>query len=164
MSARCVAYIGAGANLGDRAATLRGAMDALDAVANARVSAMSSLYETEPVGGVQQPAYLNMAARIETTLSPEALLGELQKIERTFGRRREGEIRWGPRTLDLDLLLFGNETRQTESLTLPHPRMWERAFVLIPLREVADAELAEKLEAFPKSDTTVRLYQAGQCF
>jgi len=170
------AYISAGSNLGDRAASLRGAMRALAETPGVRVAAVSALYETAPVGGVPQPPYLNLAARLEIPPSPaqasapahthalahtpETLLAEMQRIERAFGRRRETEIRWGPRTLDLDLLLFDNETRATDFLTLPHPRMWERAFVLIPLREVAcaaDALLREKLEKFPASDPSVRL-------
>jgi len=157
------AHISAGSNLGDRAATLRAAMRALAAIPGVRVAAVSALYETDPVGGVPQPPYLNLAARLEITpamaLTPETLLDEMQRIERVFGRRRENEIRWGPRALDLDLLLFGDETRATDFLTLPHPRMWERAFVLIPLREVAaDAPLRAKLKNFPASAPTVRVF------
>jgi 2-amino-4-hydroxy-6-hydroxymethyldihydropteridine diphosphokinase len=163
MNATRCACISAGSNLGDRAENLRGGLRALGELPGVRVVAVSSVYETDPVGGVPQPAYLNVAARLDVAaaLSPETLLAGMQKIERTFGRRREDEIRWGPRTLDLDLLLFGGEMRATEFLTLPHPRMWERAFVLIPLREVADAQdawLAEKLEKIPKDTPSVRLY------
>ena len=151
-SSHITAYISAGANLGDRAAALRGALRALGEMAGVRVAAVSAIYETEPVGGVTQPLFLNLAARLEiavsVALTPEALLGEMQRIERVFGRGREGEIRWGPRTLDLDLLLFGDERRATDFLTLPHPRMWERAFVLAPLREVAVGALREKLEDY----------------
>lgn len=151
------AYIGAGSNVGDREANLREAMRALDAAARVKVNAVSSIYETAPVGGVPQPDYLNLAARLAVgNLAPEELLNELQRIERAFGRNRETETRWGPRTLDLDLLLFGDETRDTARLALPHPRMWERAFVLIPLREVADAGLLEKLEPFVKTAPGVR--------
>lgn len=150
-----IAYISAGSNVGDREANLRGAMRALGAVPHVKVDAVSSIYETDPVGGVPQPAYLNLAARLDVAnLAPEELLAELQRIERAFGRNRETETRWGPRTLDLDLLLFGNETRDTARLTLPHPHMWERAFVLIPLREVADAALLEKLESHPHAKPT----------
>jgi len=156
------AYISAGSNLGDRASTLRGALRALNETPCVRVAAVSSLYETDPVGGVPQPFFLNLAARLEitATLTPEELLAEMQRIEHQFGRHRENEIHWGQRTLDLDLLLFGDETRATDFLTLPHPRMWERAFVLIPLREVAgdaDAALREKLGKFPASDPSVRM-------
>ena len=152
------AYISAGSNLGDRAGNLRGGLRLLAAVDGVRVEAVSSIYETDPVGGVPQPAYLNLAARlgIAGVLSPEALLAEMQRIERALGRRREGEIRWGQRTLDLDLLLFGGEMRAGGALALPHPRMWERAFVLVPLREVAEGALAEKLAAFPAGDPSVR--------
>ena len=153
------AYISAGSNLGDRAATLRAALRALDETPGVRVAAASPLYETDPVGGVPQPPFLNLAARLEIAapLTPETLLAEMHRIERRFARRRETETHWGPRTLDLDLLLFGDETRATDFLTLPHPRMWKRAFVLIPLREVADAALRENLEKFPKNDPTVRM-------
>ena len=155
------AYISAGSNLGDRAATLREALRALDETPGVRVASASSLHETDPVGGVPQPLFLNLAARLEiaATLTPETLLAEMQCIERHFGRRRETEIHWGPRTLDLDLLLFGDETRATDFLTLPHPRLWERAFVLVPLREVADAAdalLREKLKKLPANDPRVR--------
>ena len=149
---RVTAYISAGSNLGDRAATLRAALRALDETPGVRVAAVSPLYETDPVGGVPQPRYLNLAARLEIAaapaplLTPETLLAEMQRIERAHGRRRETETHWGPRTLDLDMLLFGDETRATDFLTLPHPRMWERAFVLVPLRDIADAALREKIE------------------
>jgi len=159
------ACISAGSNLGDRAATLRGGLRALDETPGVRIAAVSALYETDPVGGVPQPPFLNLAARLEIAptpiLTPETLLSEMQRIERAFGRHRETEIRWGPRTLDLDLLLFGDETRATNFLTLPHPRLWERAYVLIPLREVVnetDALLRAKLKNFPATDPTVRMF------
>ena len=151
-----VAYIGAGSNLGDRAANLRGALKALEETPGICVAAVSALYETDPIGGVPQPAYLNLAARLETALTPESLLEGMQRIESAFGRDRTREIRWGPRTLDLDLLLFEDETRTTGFLTLPHPRMWERAFVLVPLHEVADAMLAKTLASSPANDPGVR--------
>ncbi|MDF9833873.1 2-amino-4-hydroxy-6-hydroxymethyldihydropteridine diphosphokinase [Ereboglobus sp. PH5-5] len=159
----CVAYISAGSNLGDREATLRGALRALGDAADVRVDAVSAIYETDPVGGVEQPAYLNLAARLGVgrSVSPEALLGEMQRIERAFGRRRENEVRWGPRTLDLDLLLFGDVECASETLALPHPRMWERAFVLIPLREVAEVGLLGKLDQLSRTDPSVRLFSVN---
>lgn len=128
------ALIGAGANLGDRAATLARAMDRLRATPGIAALETSSLYETAPVGPVAQPPFLNLVAGFDTSLTPEALLELLLAIERAFGRvRRE---RWGPRTLDLDFLALADETRDTPQLQLPHPRLAERGFVLIPLAEL----------------------------
>jgi 2-amino-4-hydroxy-6-hydroxymethyldihydropteridine diphosphokinase len=132
------AFVGAGANLGDRAATLRGAIDRLRAEPGIVGLACSSWYETAPVGVTEQPLFLNLVLRVETTLPPEQLLAVLQGIEHAFGRERT--LRWGPRTLDLDLLAYEGERRETPSLTLPHPRLLERAFVLVPLRELLGAE------------------------
>lgn len=128
------ALIGMGANLGDRLATLTGALQRLRARPEVRTLANSSIYETDPVGEIQQPRFLNLVAGLETTLSPEGLLDALLETERQFGRIRQE--RWGPRTLDLDLLAYENESRATSSLSLPHPRMLERSFVIIPLREL----------------------------
>ncbi len=129
------AYIALGSNLGERAALLRGALAALRRAADVRVVAESAVYETAPVGGPPQPDYLNMVAVVETALGPEALLERCLAVEAEHGRvRRE---RWGARTLDLDLLSYGTLALQTERLTLPHPRLAERAFVLVPLAEVA---------------------------
>ena len=124
----------AGANLGDRAATLRAAVERLSGINGIARVECSALYETEPVGVADQPKFLNLALGLETTLSPEQLLAALQAIEQAFGRVRT--VRWGPRTLDLDLLAYEGEERETPALTLPHPRMFERAFVLVPLREL----------------------------
>ena len=129
------AYIALGSNLGERAALLRGALAALQRDGDVRVVAESAVYETSPVGGPAQPDYLNMVVAVETSLGPEALLERCLAVEAEHGRvRRE---RWGARTLDLDLLSYGAVTLQTERLTLPHPRLAERAFVLVPLAEVA---------------------------
>ncbi|MFT3828444.1 MAG: 2-amino-4-hydroxy-6-hydroxymethyldihydropteridine diphosphokinase [Opitutaceae bacterium] len=129
------AYIGLGSNLGERAAHLRGALAALQRDGAVRVLAQSAVYETAPVGGPAQPDYLNMVVAVETELGAEALLERCLAVEAERGRvRRE---RWGPRTLDLDLLSYGDVALATERLTLPHPRMAERAFVLVPLAEVA---------------------------
>jgi|SRR5579875_3359846 len=134
MSSR--ALIGLGSNLGDRRATLEGAIAALDATPGVRVRRVSSFHETDPVGGPPgQTAYLNAAAVLETTLDPFELLHVLQTVEVRFGRVRT--VRWGERTLDLDLLLFDDRIIQTPALCVPHPRLAERRFVLEPLAEIA---------------------------
>lgn len=129
------ALIGLGSNLGDSAAILADAAQALADTPGVRVKAVSSLYYTAPVGGVQQPDYCNQAALLTTSLGPEELLGVLLAIEAEFGRTRT--VRWGPRTLDLDLLLYGQEVLATPTLTVPHPRLHERGFVLAPLVELS---------------------------
>jgi 2-amino-4-hydroxy-6-hydroxymethyldihydropteridine diphosphokinase len=132
----CCALIGLGSNLGDRRATLLRALEELNTSAGISVKKVSSFHETEPVGGPPgQGPYLNAAACIETTLDPPSLLHLLQGIEDRNGRVRR--VRWGERTLDLDLLLFDDRIVGTEELTIPHPRMAERRFVLEPLLEVA---------------------------
>jgi 2-amino-4-hydroxy-6-hydroxymethyldihydropteridine diphosphokinase len=127
------AYIGLGSNLGDRKANLRAALEAL--AKKVRVSAVSSLYETEPVGP-PQPMYYNAVAAIEPDVAPAALLGTLWEIERSLGRDPKHE-RNAPREIDLDILMFGALKLNSARLTLPHPRMAERAFVLVPLAEIA---------------------------
>ena len=130
------AYVALGANLGDRERTLRAAVDALAAEDGIEVVAVSTLRETEPVGVGEQPRFLNGAAELETTLTSRELLARLLAVEQRFGRVRfPGEH--GPRTLDLDLLLYGDETIDEPGLALPHPRMHERRFVLEPLAELA---------------------------
>lgn len=131
------AFVGAGANLGNRLATLAAAIAELSRSDGVYAVETSSVYETAPVGLTAQPKFLNLVAGIETTLAPEALLHALQSIEQAHGRVRIE--RWGPRTLDLDLLAFEAETRATAQLTLPHPRMFARAFVLVPLNELLRA-------------------------
>ena len=131
------AYIGLGANLGDTRATLNSALQALDALPQTRVEAVSSLYASAPVGA-EGPDYLNAAVRLETGLAPLALLDALQGVEAAHGRLRPYPN--APRSLDLDLLLHDDIHLDTARLTLPHPRMHERAFVLLPLLEL-DATL-----------------------
>lgn len=133
------AYIALGANLGEREASLREAIGRIAADADIVVECESKMYETAPVGYTDQPAFLNMAIRVETALAPVALLRRLLAIEHAMGRVRE--IRWGPRRIDLDLLVYGEVTMDTPELTLPHPRMGQRAFVLVPLRDVWTAEI-----------------------
>ena len=133
------AYVGLGANLGDSEATIHAALAALAEEDGIEVVAVSTLRETEPVGVGPQPLFLNGAAELETTLGARELLDLLLATEQRFGRVRvPGEH--GPRTLDLDLLLYGDETIDEPGLTVPHPRLHERAFVLEPLAEI-DAEI-----------------------
>ena len=130
-----LAYIALGANLGDPAATVNAAFAALNRLPHSRLLAKSALYRTAPVGIADQPEFVNAAARLETTLAPEALLDALLDIEQAFGRVRAE--RNGPRTLDLDLLLYDELRLATPRLILPHPRLHLRAFVLQPLAELA---------------------------
>ena len=123
------AYVGVGANLGDREATIRAAISALPGL-----FAVSALRETEPVGVVDQPPFLNGAVALETELAAHELLDALLAIERELGRERRE--RWGPRTIDLDLLLYGDETIDEPGLTVPHPRLHERRFALEPLLDL----------------------------
>jgi 2-amino-4-hydroxy-6-hydroxymethyldihydropteridine diphosphokinase len=130
------AYVGLGANLGDRERTLRAAVDALGAEEAIEVVAVSTLRETDPVGVGDQPRFLNGVAALETSLGARELLDRLLAVEQRFGRVRvPGEH--GPRTLDLDLLLYGDETIDEPGLAVPHPRIHERRFVLEPLAELA---------------------------
>lgn len=130
------AYIGLGSNLGDRRAAVEAAVERLAADAGIAVTALSTLHETEAVGGPPgQGKFLNAAAELRTSLAAEALLDRLLAIEAALGRvRRE---RWGPRTVDLDLLLYDDLVVETDRLTVPHPRLHERRFVLAPLAEIA---------------------------
>lgn len=154
------ALIGAGANLGHRAETLRQALARLAHTPGIQVIATSSLYATAPVGFVDQPEFLNLVVAVETTLSPEDLLRRLLAIEAEFGRVRT--VRWGPRTLDLDLLAYEGETRASLELTLPHPRMFERAFVTIPLTEVMNhPQLAARWAPLRAQLAAVSLTESG---
>lgn len=131
------AYLSLGANLGNREETLQEAVRRIGAAESVELTAVSSVYETEPWGKLDQPRFLNLAVAVETTLSPEALLALAQKIEKELGRVRHE--RWGARTIDIDILCFEGVERNTPELTLPHPYMTERAFVLVPLAEIAPA-------------------------
>jgi 2-amino-4-hydroxy-6-hydroxymethyldihydropteridine diphosphokinase len=134
-----LAYVGVGANLGDRAATIAAAVRLLGLLPRTSVTAVSSLRETDPVGVLDQPRFLNGAVALETRLGPRELLDGLLDIERTLGRVRTGR-RFGPRSIDLDLLLYGSEIVDEPELAVPHPRLHERAFALEPLAEL-DPEL-----------------------
>lgn len=130
------AAIGVGTNLGDRLATIEAALWTLDETHGMDVVDVSGIWETAPWGGVDQQPYLNAVVLVDTTLSPQALLADLQATEAAFGRDRSREVRWGPRTLDLDVLLYGDQELETPDLVVPHPRLVERAFVLVPMLEV----------------------------
>jgi 2-amino-4-hydroxy-6-hydroxymethyldihydropteridine diphosphokinase len=130
------AYVGLGANLGDREATIGRALRLLDEAEGVDVVAVSALRETEPWGPVDQPWFLNGAVALDTTLTPRQLLETLLDVERRLGRVRGGE-RYGPRTIDLDLLLYDDVVTVEPGLTLPHPRLHERRFALEPLADLA---------------------------
>jgi 2-amino-4-hydroxy-6-hydroxymethyldihydropteridine diphosphokinase len=129
------AYLSVGSNMGDREGLLKNAIELLAENPDISIEKISSIYETDPVGVTNQPLFLNLAIKLKTILSPQALLSKLQEVEVKLERKRIQK--WGPRTIDLDILLYNGVSIQTEVLEIPHPRMLERAFVLIPLSEVA---------------------------
>jgi 2-amino-4-hydroxy-6-hydroxymethyldihydropteridine diphosphokinase len=129
------AFLGLGSNVGDRLAHLQSAVDRLAAERRIRVDAVSSVYETAPVGGPPQEPFFNLALRVATTASPRGLLRACQRAEQAGGRVRT--VRWGPRTLDVDILLYDDRRIATSRLVVPHPRLIERPFALVPLIEVA---------------------------
>lgn len=129
------AYISIGSNIGDRFQYLKDAIQALHSHNGVSVLTVSSVYETAPVGYTDQADFLNVVIAVETQLGAQQLLETCQQIEQQLGRVRD--IRWGPRTVDLDILLYNHDNIETESLVVPHPRMYERAFVLIPLLEIS---------------------------
>jgi 2-amino-4-hydroxy-6-hydroxymethyldihydropteridine diphosphokinase len=129
------AYVGIGSNVGDRVAFCRAAVDALRAQTGIEVDAASSLYETSPVGGPPQRSFVNMVVRIGTSLDARELLETVKKIERQLGRE-PNEMRWGPRVADLDILTYDEEKIVEPDLEIPHPRLTQRRFVLIPLLEI----------------------------
>lgn len=130
------AYIGIGSNLADPAARVQAAFGELERLPDSRLRARSSLYRSKPMGPIDQPDFINAVAAVDTRLSAADLLQALAQIETRQGRERGAE-RWGPRTLDLDLLLYGEHRITTPALTLPHPGMHKRDFVLVPLAEIA---------------------------
>ena len=142
------AYLSLGSNLGDRPAHLARAVQLLTAVPEVRLVRASSVYETAPQGKTDQPAFLNIALAVETELEPHTLLAHMLQVEQELKRVRTE--RWGPRTIDIDLLLYGAHRIQTADLEVPHPRMGERAFVLVPLLEIApDLPYGAVLAALP---------------
>lgn len=128
-------FLSLGSNLGDREASIRKALDLIARLPDTHMERVSSFYETEPVGYTEQPDFINAVALIETSLSPADLLHELLGVEKEMGRVRN--MRWGPRVIDIDTLLYDHAAIDTAELTIPHPRMTERAFVLAPLAEIA---------------------------
>lgn len=132
-----IALLALGSNLGDRRATLDSAVAALRRTNGIEVVAVSAFIDTDPVGVTDQPRFLNGAVKISTTLTPRQLLAQCLAIEQTHGRTREGDNRWGPRTLDIDLLLYGERIIDQPGLRIPHPRLHERLFALQPAAEIA---------------------------
>jgi len=131
------AFVGLGGNLGDVETTLVEALWAIDGLPQTSIRAQSALYRSKPWGRGDQPDFLNGAVELQTRMTPRVLLEHLLAIEERFGRVRAKEDRWGPRTLDLDVLVFGEEVIDESGLHVPHPRLHERAFVLVPLAEIA---------------------------
>lgn len=152
-------YLSLGTNIGDREHNLKLAAQMLDENPGIDVKAISSIYETAPVGYVDQPSFFNIAIFLETSLSALECLQVCQSIENELGRVRE--IRWGPRIIDLDILLFNNENIEVENLIVPHPRMFERAFVLVPLLEIAEGSVSSHLQLAKESVCNMNLQQEG---
>ncbi|MDS3888220.1 2-amino-4-hydroxy-6-hydroxymethyldihydropteridine diphosphokinase [Staphylococcus hominis] len=155
------AYLGLGSNIGDRKKLLLTAIDLIGNIKGIKVTKQSSIYETAPIGYTDQPNFLNLCLEIETKLSPQQLLKHCLDIEQQLHRVRE--IRWGPRTLDIDILLYSDNIIETDNLSVPHPRMQERAFVLIPLNDIAsdkqDPRLNQKIRDLVFPDDTVKKYK-----
>jgi 2-amino-4-hydroxy-6-hydroxymethyldihydropteridine diphosphokinase len=152
------AFLSLGANLGDRAASLRGAREALAALPRTRLLAASPLYETAPQDREDQPDFLNQVVCVETALEPDVLLRHCQELEDRAARVRV--VRFGPRTLDVDILLVEGVERDDPQLTLPHPRMWQRAFVLVPLADLWDLARDVTTVDVPALAATLRREQA----
>ena len=150
-------FLSLGSNIGDRAANLSEAVRRLGAEPGIKVVAVSALYRTKPVGPVAQDDFVNGAVRVETTLEPEDLMRRCLAIEAGMGRDRTNSLRWGPRLIDIDIILYGNLTIKTEMVEVPHPRFAERAFVLVPLAELApdhrvgDRTLAQLADAVDRA-------------
>ena len=155
------AYLGLGSNIGDRKQLLLTAIDLIGNIKGIKVTKQSSIYETAPIGYTDQPNFLNLCLEIETKLSPQQLLKHCLDIEQQLHRVRE--IRWGPRTLDIDILLYSDNIIETDNLSVPHPRMQERAFVLIPLNDIAsdkqNPRLNQKIHDLVFPDDTVKKYK-----
>ena len=163
-----LAFLSLGTNIGDREGFLQLAISGLNVEQEIRILKASSIYETKPVGLEEQADFLNMVLVVETSLTPSKLLQQCQEIEAIIGRERT--VRWGPRTIDIDILLYDNEIIESENLIIPHPRMHERAFVLVPLVEVALNEIwpidgrpiEEMLAALPKQEVaSVKKFSEG---
>ena len=154
------AFVAFGANLGDREASFAAAVERLEGEPDLRLVAASPVFETPPIGPPGQPAYLNAVVELRSWIGPHELLLRLQAIEGALGRDREEEVRWGPRALDLDLLFFGDRQIAMSDLEVPHPRLHERAFVLVPLAALVPewrhpslgTSIRELAEAQPDAD------------
>ncbi|MGD7046484.1 2-amino-4-hydroxy-6-hydroxymethyldihydropteridine diphosphokinase [Jeotgalibacillus proteolyticus] len=154
-----IAYLSLGSNQGEPFVNLKEAISQLQRTEGVQVTRVSSIYETDPVGVTEQNAFLNLAAEIETGKKPEELLDLCQRIEDKLGRKRL--VRWGPRTIDLDILLFNADMIQSDRLTIPHPRMHERSFVLIPLLEISPDVVYPGLKKSLKQQQQTLPDQAG---
>lgn len=152
------ALVGLGGNLGDVRATLSRAVAAFCDGTRVRLLARSGDYQTPPWGRTDQPAFVNLALKVETDLPPEALLDQALKVEASLGRDRSKAERWGPRPIDIDILAYDGLEIETERLTLPHPRLTERAFVLVPLDEIAPDWL---IAGHPVSHWAAHIDKAG---
>lgn len=160
-----IAYLSVGSNMGDRGANLRFALKSLAERDGIQPLRGSAIYETSPWGPVAQENFLNACIELETSLSPDELLSVCQDIEHAAARSRE--VHWGPRTLDIDILLYDDITIETPRLTIPHPRMKERMFVLVPLMELEEAvpvlgSLSDLLEALPPQGLIARTDEKWQ--
>lgn len=155
------AYLGLGSNVGDRVAQLDEAIRILNASYGVTVTKVSPIYETEPVGYVDQPQFLNLCLEVQTLLTAQELLQVCMETEQQLHRVRD--IRWGPRTLDVDILLYGNQIIDETDLVVPHARMFERAFVLIPLNDIAsdvvEPHSNEKIANLVTTDDSVKKYR-----
>jgi len=166
MTGAVVVYLGLGANLGDRHGNLKRALALLSE--RIQVGKVSSVYETEPVGNINQPRFLNMVCQARTGLTPEVLLSLAKGIESKMGRRPARE-RWGPRPIDIDILFYGDRVVETPELVIPHPRLAERAFVLVPLAEITPdlvhpvigKTIRQLLEEVGGKEGVVRLEESG---
>jgi 2-amino-4-hydroxy-6-hydroxymethyldihydropteridine diphosphokinase len=158
------AYIALGSNLGDRELNLLRAVAEIGKLPDSKVTGLSPFYETSPVGVTDQPAFFNAVLRLATTHSPYELLHSLQRLENEVFKRTR-TVRWGPRTMDLDLLLYGNQVITGDDLTIPHPHMTERRFVLQPLSMLAPElihpvlgrSIAELLAELPETETVIKI-------
>ncbi|MCR4424579.1 MAG: 2-amino-4-hydroxy-6-hydroxymethyldihydropteridine diphosphokinase [Firmicutes bacterium] len=166
MAVRRTAYLSLGSNLGDRLGNLAAAVARLGAFGQVWDVETSGVYETEPWGRTDQPKFLNCVVRLSTSLDPFSLLAAVLGIEQALGRVRTGRVedKWGPRVIDVDILLLGDLVTNTPILTIPHPRMWERAFVLVPLLDLAPemrspsgATIRELVADLPDRDGVVRV-------
>ena len=162
----CTVYLSLGSNLGERFKNIDLAIDAIGRLEGTTVFSRSSFYETVPIGVTEQAEFVNIAARIETMLAPEALLAALKDIEKEMGRRKT--VRWGPRLIDIDIIFYGNKIISLQGLVIPHPEMEGRRFVLEPLAEIAGGavhpatgkSVQMMLDELPKDDSTVK--KAGE--